>query len=125
MARRREGGARAEFWREVLAKHESSGLSVRGFCQRESISEPSFYWWRRQWTQGKRAVGQQDRGRSTRAAATSSNRSVPTRFVNVSLISDAAMIELELPNGRRLRIPPGCDESTLATVLRVLESPSC
>jgi hypothetical protein len=41
------------------------------------------------------------------------------------LVTDAVMIELELGNGRRLRIPPGCDERTLATVLRVLESPSC
>jgi len=36
-----------QFWRLVLEEHSLSGLSAREFCRRESISEPSFYSWRR------------------------------------------------------------------------------
>jgi hypothetical protein len=40
--RRRSG----EEWRELLARHASSGLSVAAFCARESISVSSFPRWR-------------------------------------------------------------------------------
>jgi len=33
-------------WREVFARHVSSGLSVAAFCARESISISSFQRWR-------------------------------------------------------------------------------
>ena len=36
-----------QFWRMVLEEHARSGLPAREFCRRESISEPSFYAWRR------------------------------------------------------------------------------
>ena len=36
-----------QFWRLVLEEHSRSGLTAREFCRRESISEPSFYSWRR------------------------------------------------------------------------------
>jgi hypothetical protein len=38
---------REQFWRLVLEEHAKSGLNARAFCRRESISEPSFYAWRR------------------------------------------------------------------------------
>ena len=115
MGKVRRGGSRAELWRVLLARQRRSGLSIRRFCRDESISEPSFYWWRRELAHGRR----------TRLDVSRTKRAASARFVNVSLLAGAAMIELELAGGRRLRIPPGCDESTLATVLRVLESPSC
>jgi hypothetical protein len=40
--RRRDSQA----WREVLDRYASSGLRVGAFCERESISEGSFYRWR-------------------------------------------------------------------------------
>jgi hypothetical protein len=42
----RDAGREA-LWRGVLARFGASGLSVRGFCARERVSEPSFYAWRR------------------------------------------------------------------------------
>ncbi len=38
---------REAFWRGVLARFDASGLSVRRFCARERVTEPSFYAWRR------------------------------------------------------------------------------
>jgi hypothetical protein len=38
---------REAFWRRALARFNTSGLSVRGFCARERLTEPCFYAWRR------------------------------------------------------------------------------
>lgn len=37
-----------QFWRGCIARWRSSGLSVRDFCRRAALSEPSFYAWRRE-----------------------------------------------------------------------------
>lgn len=34
-------------WRDHLARHATSGKSVAAFCRSESLSEGSFYTWRR------------------------------------------------------------------------------
>jgi transposase-like protein len=43
----RSSKEKTEFWDFVLAEHGRSGLSVREFCRREGVSEPSFYQWRK------------------------------------------------------------------------------
>ena len=44
--KRRRWGAQA--WRAMLARFADGGLSVRAFCERESVSTASFYRWRSQ-----------------------------------------------------------------------------
>jgi hypothetical protein len=39
--------ARREVWRELIAKQQQSGLSVRAFCPRHGTSEHGFYHWRK------------------------------------------------------------------------------
>jgi len=34
-------------WRALIKRFDASGLSVQAFCRRESISEVSFYRWRK------------------------------------------------------------------------------
>lgn len=46
MAERRSS-LREAFWREQAQRYESSGLSVRRFCQEGRMSEASFFAWRR------------------------------------------------------------------------------
>lgn len=57
-----DSNEKREFWRLALIEYEKSGLSIRAFCQRENLSEPSFYAWRRKLekqagTQKKRSTG--------------------------------------------------------------------
>ena len=40
------GGAKETFWREHLARQPRSGLSIRAYCARHGLSQPSFYAWR-------------------------------------------------------------------------------
>jgi len=44
----RRNPAKELFWRQVFTHWQRSGLSVRAFCTQESLSEPSFYVWRRE-----------------------------------------------------------------------------
>ena len=34
-------------WREIVNRQAESGLSIREFCAKEEVSQPSFYAWRR------------------------------------------------------------------------------
>jgi hypothetical protein len=47
MANRQRDPAKEAYWRGVLERCAASELSVRAFCQREQVSEASFYTWRR------------------------------------------------------------------------------
>jgi transposase-like protein len=47
MAKQQRDPAKEAFWREVLKRYATSGLSVREFCQREQLTESAFHaWWR-------------------------------------------------------------------------------
>jgi transposase-like protein len=47
MAANSQASDKESFWREVLARHAASKLSIRAFCKQEGIREPNFYAWRR------------------------------------------------------------------------------
>ena len=76
-----------ELWRSRLQRFRASGMSVTHFCQQEQVSVPSFYQWRK------------------RVAALPPRASLPT-FVPVRL-TQAAAVEIHLPNGARVCVPPG------------------
>jgi hypothetical protein len=96
---------RSEYWREQIAQHERSGLSVPQFCQERRIVEQSFYVWR------KRLREQE-----------------PMRFALVETASreqepkTEAALELVLGRGERLRIGAGVDLMLLRRVLEVLRA---
>jgi transposase-like protein len=48
---RRRSGVKEQFWRRAVAEYRRSGLTVREFCARRTLSEPSFYAWRRELAQ--------------------------------------------------------------------------
>ena len=96
--------ARLDFWRQLIAAQQQSGMSVRAFCQQRRIGEYSFYHWR------KRLAEQ-----------------LPMKFALVETSRNApaavAGLELVLASGERLRIAPGIDDATLRVVLSVLREP--
>ena len=84
-------------WRELLESHLASELSVAEFCRREELSEASFYQWRK------------------RLAAEKQSSEL---FAPLSVAS-SAVVEIELPGGAVLRVPPG-DERSLRCVVDLL-----
>jgi transposase len=99
------------FWRETIRQWRASGLTVREFCARHDLSEPSFYAW-------KRTLAERD------APAPAF---VPVRVVvdeaaaHSSPVESGSGLELVLRSGRRLRIGPDFDGPTLQRLLALLE----
>ncbi len=102
--------SKERFWRRMLRQWQHRGLSIRDFCAREDLSEPTFYAWRR-------TLARQD--------------AESPRFVPVQVVPDSKPVatqegcgsglELVLSTGRVLRIGPGYDEPTLRRLLALLE----
>jgi len=150
MAARRGRGqrdlAKERHWRRIMRRWRSSGLSVREFCDWQSLSEASFYGWRRE-------LAKRDR-EAAAAVATPSGATVAGRtkrtglgleplpsFVQLHVVGEEApnadvrscrtdVIEVHLPGGERLVVPAGCDRALLRDVITccgeaAMESVSC
>jgi hypothetical protein len=76
---RRRDVAKERFWRRTLAEQRRSGLSIRAFCSRRSVSEPQFYAWRRE-------LAQRDAG--ARKAMPAADHATP-RFVSLELAAQS------------------------------------
>ena len=116
MANHERDPVKEQFWRRTLSQWQSSGLSIRSFCFRQSLSEASFYQWRRQLARRDRAAGGSRLGHGF----------VPVRIVpeNGSTSMDHP-IEIVLSCGHTIRVVAGFDSPTLAAVVQVLESRRC
>ena len=126
---RRRDPEKERLWRRLVKDWRRSGLSVREFCDWQSLSEASFYAWRRELA--KRDWAATPRGARTMNGPTSPSSS-PAQFLPVRIVADAALdsgasrcLEVQLPTGVRLRIPSGFDRQTLADVLSALETRPC
>ena len=101
-------------WRQLIGQWQRSGLTIRAFCQCHHVTVPSFYAWRR-------ILRQRD---ASACPVTS-----PVSFLPVHVRPDdrdvPPPLELLLPNGRRLRIPPGYDDTHLRQLIRTLEDFQC
>lgn len=123
MVKRGRNVEKESYWRDVLARQVSSGLSVRAFCRSQSIREASFYFWRR-------TLEERDREK----APTGTNHVQPRR--NMRLMRNGtprfvpAVIEslretsavLELASGHTLRLPPSIPVPDLIQLVLALES---
>jgi transposase len=106
MARAVRSGSKEQYWRKILARWQTSGLTVRAYCEAHSLSQPSFYWWRRE-------IQRRDRAQT---------QFLPVRVVAEAVVSDndSSAIEVVLSNGHCLRVRPGFDRATLVRLLDVL-----
>jgi hypothetical protein len=105
-------------WRGVLERQGVSGLSVAEFCRQESISAPSFYFWRRR-LQGQEAPGNHQVGRA--GTAVSSRQLLP---VHIESGASAAPVRILLPQGVSLEMSASIDVGRLSDLLRALREAS-
>jgi transposase-like protein len=100
------GGERDTFWRELIDRRTSRRLTVREVCEQAGVSQGSFYQWQKKF--------RVERLRSEHRVGPT------TPLVPVRIVDDRSReFALELPNGVRVLIPPGCDEVTLQRVVCV------
>jgi transposase-like protein len=103
-------------WLDLVQRWQRSKLTVREFCQRQQISEPSFYSWRRVLRE-RGLVGE-----PTRPA-----KLMTPPFVKLTLDARPTTVSaVDLVLGQRvLRVRPGFDPAMLLELVRLLEEPAC
>jgi transposase-like protein len=142
MAKGQRGDAERErFWRGALGRFVKSGLSVREFCRRERLSEPSFYAWRRILRERDGGRREADAGNGRRrenpgshlrrqACLRATHRQVGPGFIPVVLRDESAEhigrltdggITVELRGGRVLRLPLRIEAQRVAELVRAVE----
>jgi transposase-like protein len=100
--------ARREHWRQLIEAAESSGETIRGFCQRQGIHTSHYYYWRRRLQQDEPVVASKQSGQFVLVGAAGMGT------------AEAAAMELVVGSGWRLRIGAGVEERALRTVLAAL-----
>lgn len=103
---------REQLWRRRIEDQRVSGLTIRDFCHRHELREPSFYFWRRTLADRDRAAAE----------------SVKPTFVPVEValpLRPTAAVEVHLPGGVRVSVAAGCEAALLAMVLATLAARSC
>jgi transposase-like protein len=110
---RRPDRERERFWRELVARRESSGLTVAELCERAGVSTASFFLWQR------RVRKQKSIRRSGAIEARSRSALVPVRILPDPADEGRALpVIVELPGAVRVQIPPGCDAAMIHAVLQ-------
>ena len=111
----RSRAATRQAWVERIARFPSCGLSPAQFCAAEGVSLPSFYSW-------KRRPAAAALGPATEPATAQDHG---PRLLPVRLQPPGAALELVLPGGAVLRIPPGCDLALVRSLVQALGGASC
>ena len=124
MNKRRVDGKKERLWRDRIRRQQQSGLSIRGFCVEESLSEASFHWWRRELPrrQAQSRIGPPPKLQPASPGSPPAAQFVP---VTVAPSSPCSSIEIALPGGVIIRVPPGCCCQLLREVLAALEASRC
>ena len=107
-------------WRAVVNEQASSGLSVRQFCAKSNISEPSFYSWRRELRLRDQVAGNNGKPRQPDLT----NGESGTDFVAIKLVDSESSGTMELvhPTGYLVRVVGDVNPRSLEQVLDLLDT---
>jgi len=120
MARSQRSVEKEAFWRAKLDEQRQSGLHVRAFCRAKSISEPSFYAWRR-------ALAARDAERTAAGDRQGRPWLIPVEIVSAErenaspiAVEGNKPLEIGTPGGFTLRFAADAPSETIARVLDIL-----
>jgi transposase-like protein len=118
MARLKRSVRKEEFWRRLLKEQRRCGLSIRAFCRRKAISEPSFYAWRRE-LQERDAERAGDGGKNGRLIPVDVIRATG-EHATASVDDIKRPLEIATPGGFTLRFGRDTTSDTIARLLDVI-----
>jgi len=98
---RKQKLSRREYYRRIIAKQESEGLSVREICEQESISSWTFYMWRKRLRENERE------NQWSRDDLSEKSAFIPVSITGEGFMPQSLLLEIRLSNGNSLKIPAG------------------
>jgi len=106
---------RRAFWQMAIEMQQESGLSVRKFCEREGLSDASYFSWRRKLRQeaGKAGVDEPNHGGDVAGGP----RLVPVRLVGEG---EPDALEVVSPSGLVLRVGGNADTESVRRLLQLM-----
>jgi transposase len=110
----RPRAAARQLWVARLARFSDSGLRPAEFCAAEGVALPSFYSWKRRLSAEAHSC---DTGPTPDSPP--GPRLLPVR------LAAGALVELVLPGGAVLRVPPGSDLAFVRSLVEALGEMSC
>ena len=120
MANSNRSAEKESFWRLAIEEHRRSGLTVRSFCEREGVSEASFYAWRKE-------IKKRDTNTAFAAGEDATNggsqKLIPVDVVDVLSNCDSSSlptVEVLTPSGFTLRVPQDIQPQRLGVLLKVV-----
>ena len=115
--------SKERIWREAIADHQRSGVSVRAFCRDRQLNESSFYYWR------KTIRDHESRSKSdvlpVLAPVVLVHEPLGESAPQSSATQPTPSIEIVLGDGTTVRVPSGSTRTQLAVVFAVLEPTRC
>lgn len=117
---------RASRWEQHLSQWGLSGLTQRAYCERESLAYESFRRWR------KYFLGQQRATAGTQQFFPVQVGNAPVARKDCGPLRDrsavpysASKVEIDLGNGRTIRLDTHMDERQLGRLIQLLEALPC
>ena len=102
-------------WKQIIGGFEASRTTVRAYCDRHNISEPSFYSWRRRLAkQPQNTASRPVTFRLVEPPPTAPDHRTPAELLGPA----PAPVDVILSNGATLRV--ACEERALRIVLAAL-----
>ena len=99
-------------WQERLKSQQDSGLSIDVFCLQEDISRSTFHRWARALRDGIPESMLEEHADREQAESGGGH------FLPITI--KAAPVEVELPNGAKLKLPLGVGQAVLIEVIRAV-----
>ncbi len=106
---------------ELYGRHQESGLTVRDFCSNEGIAASTFYYWHKKVKNKKIARDFIPLVVNPPQPVHREGYIKNQHPVHESLSANDAMLELEYPNGTKLRIRQDLDLTQLRTLVCLID----
>jgi hypothetical protein len=125
-------GRQELFWRRILQRFAESGLSAEHFCRLHQLPLASLLAWQRTLQPRRTPDSAPSTRRGNRPAQPNPATPLPVflpltvqRTAATQPEASASVWEVLLPDGLRLRVPPGFDPDRLARLLALLRGAAC
>ena len=112
-------------WQSRLERFESGDLDLSLFCLQEGTSRSTFYRWKKRLEVGiaePQVTAASEAADVAEAVDLDGPAPQPTAATFLPISLKAPRVEIELPNGGMLRLPPDIGQNALISIVKVVGS---